>query len=656
MTPLHFAVMNKKEDFVRLLLECGADPKFAPSVEIGSAYEWAAKNNMGTMIATLAASLPAPADAKQSAAPGNDNAVVLPTVEVVPPPNEADAPDQNPTEIRLGMLEEKKDYVVSVAEVKGDCCKTAKDDEMFCVVNVGKSSYRTRTANVVQGETALWVSAFNMKQSPYDSLMIEVWSMTKAGILSQVGVVEISSLDSAASVQSTCGRGDDEKMWYNIKNESGAVVGVLKVTVKEANSAGPAGSNNDAPLLSAMKCLAGSAILGTGAPKEQMDTFVSWEFPREDWTPESTGEANGAWCINGKCLKLGFHIESTLGASTHRERLPALFDHYANAMHYSMYFDKRPHTTVYAMANGQPIVCSVEDVPANTPRHIIIRTKSGDIRVIAAPGKSDLAVVKVAVPNAIPSLPQKLKWVSTKSTVAQDELRKFEKLCTVTRYKFGLMYAAKGQSQEEAIFNNLLSETSPAFNEFIEFIGTRIKLKGFTEYNGGLDTKQNDTGEESIFTKYGEGPAPLQIMFHCAPMLPFQEQDVQKVERKRHIGNDVCVLIFKESEGPEDTVEVDSFVSHFNNVFIVVSPVPPDPATPDRKLYRVAVASKTGVRPYPPYFPPSGNVFEKTPEFREWILQKLINAERVSMEAPDFRSVMLTRKTMLTNVIDACKK
>jgi len=603
------------------------------------------------MIATLARNLAPAAEHKPATSTPSSSGLVVVAPDDIPPPSlEDDA--EKPGGGRLGVFEEHKNYTVSVAELTGDCCSAVKDEEIFCEVNVGKSSYRTKPACVVQGHATYWMSSFNMKQSPFDSVEIEIFSMTKAGIISQVGTAEISSLDSSATAQKLETGNKEDKTWYNVKQE-GAVVGRLKVVVKETD---PNSSKTELSFLSATKCLAASAIIGTGATEEKRDPFVSWEFPHEDWTDESKVEGNGAWCISGKCLKLGYHIESSINASTHREQLPALFDHHASTMHYSMFFNDKPHTTVYTVAQGQPIVCSVEEAPANVPRHIIIRTKKDDIRVIAPPGKSDVAVVKVAVPNAIPSLPAKLKWTSTKSTAAQEELRKFEKLCTVTRYKFGLMYAAKGQSQEEAIFNNLLSETSPAFIEFIEFIGTRIKLQGFTEYNGGLDTKQNDTGEESIFTKYGEGPVPLQIMFHCAPMLPFQEMDAQKVERKRHIGNDVCVLIFKESSGPEDTIDVDSFVSHFNNVFIVVSPVPPDPKDPDRKLYRVAIASKTGVRPYPPYFPPSGNVFEKNPQFREWILQKLINAERVSMEAPDFRSVMLTRKQMLSNVIDVCKK
>lgn len=32
-----------------------------------------------------------------------------------------------------------------------------------------------------------------------------------------------------------------------------------------------------------------------------------------------------------------------------------------------------------------------------------------------------------------------------------------------------------------------------------------------------------------------------------APMLPYQHDDKQHVERKRHIGNDVVVIVFNET-------------------------------------------------------------------------------------------------------------
>jgi hypothetical protein len=46
-----------------------------------------------------------------------------------------------------------------------------------------------------------------------------------------------------------------------------------------------------------------------------------------------------------------------------------------------------------------------------------------------------------------------------------------------------------------------------------------------------------------------------------------QPDDLQRVERKRHLGNDVVVIIFKEGPGAFDPLCIKS---HFNHVFIVV--------------------------------------------------------------------------------------
>lgn len=36
-------------------------------------------------------------------------------------------------------------------------------------------------------------------------------------------------------------------------------------------------------------------------------------------------------------------------------------------------------------------------------------------------------------------------------------------------------------------------------------------------------------------------------MFHVSTKLPFQPDDEQKVERKRHLGNDICVIVFNDT-------------------------------------------------------------------------------------------------------------
>lgn len=43
------------------------------------------------------------------------------------------------------------------------------------------------------------------------------------------------------------------------------------------------------------------------------------------------------------------------------------------------------------------------------------------------------------------------------------------------------------------------------------------------------------TGEQSIFTHWNG----YQVMFHCAPFIPFDPNDHQQVERRRFIGNDI---------------------------------------------------------------------------------------------------------------------
>lgn len=49
------------------------------------------------------------------------------------------------------------------------------------------------------------------------------------------------------------------------------------------------------------------------------------------------------------------------------------------------------------------------------------------------------------------------------------------------------MYCRAGQQTEEEMYNN--EEGGPAFNEFLDLIGQRVKLKGFNKYKAGLCNK-----------------------------------------------------------------------------------------------------------------------------------------------------------------------
>lgn len=49
------------------------------------------------------------------------------------------------------------------------------------------------------------------------------------------------------------------------------------------------------------------------------------------------------------------------------------------------------------------------------------------------------------------------------------------------------MYCKAGQNSEEEMYNN--EEAGPAFIEFLETIGKKVRLSGFDKYKAGLDNK-----------------------------------------------------------------------------------------------------------------------------------------------------------------------
>jgi RAP1 GTPase activating protein 1 len=73
------------------------------------------------------------------------------------------------------------------------------------------------------------------------------------------------------------------------------------------------------------------------------------------------------------------------------------------------------------------------------------------------------------------------------------------------------------------------------------------------------------TGKTSVFTKW-QG---YEIMFHIATLLPFKIEDQQRVERKRHVGNDIALIIFQDSQEP---FQLSTILSRQNHVIVVIRP------------------------------------------------------------------------------------
>lgn len=77
--------------------------------------------------------------------------------------------------------------------------------------------------------------------------------------------------------------------------------------------------------------------------------------------------------------------------------------------------------------------------------------------------------------------------LGVQSNQTEEQLLKLDEQGLSTNFKVGIMYCQAGQASEEDMYNN--EEAGPAFLEFLDTIGQRVRLKGFDKYRAGLDNK-----------------------------------------------------------------------------------------------------------------------------------------------------------------------
>lgn len=128
------------------------------------------------------------------------------------------------------------------------------------------------------------------------------------------------------------------------------------------------------------------------------------------------------------------------------------------------------------------------------------------------------------------------------------------------QHKVGVLYCKAGQSTEEEMYNN--ESAGPALEEFLDLLGQRVRLKGFSKYRAQLDNKSritiqpgalcltcvhltsaglftsldsallscvpaDSTGTHSLYTTYKD----YELMFHVSTMLPYTPNNRQQVSR-----------------------------------------------------------------------------------------------------------------------------
>ncbi|KAJ9597843.1 hypothetical protein L9F63_011338, partial [Diploptera punctata] len=314
---------------------------------------------------------------------------------------------------------------------------------------------------------------------------------------------------------------------------------------------------------------------------------------------------------------------------------------------YRRFFVGREHLNLIGTdENLGPVCMSVktENVASQEHTRILLRLKKGTMHEL----------VPSSCLSPSPSPARMAKLLDEQLTIEQFSpvlcprtsqlIAAYDEHVLVSNFKFGVLYQRYGQTTEEELFGNVQSST--ALDEFLELLGQRIQLKDHKGYRGGLDTQFGHTGDEAVYELFKD----REIIFHVSTLLPYRDSDPQQLQRKRHIGNDIVAIVFQESNTP---FSPDMIASHFLHAFIVVQVL--DPNSPNTR-YKVSVTARDDVPFFGPTLPTPA-VFKKGPEFKEFLLTKLINAENACYKAEKFAKLELrTRSSLLQSLTDELRE
>ncbi|XP_049626249.1 signal-induced proliferation-associated 1-like protein 1 isoform X2 [Suncus etruscus] len=319
------------------------------------------------------------------------------------------------------------------------------------------------------------------------------------------------------------------------------------------------------------------------------------------------------------------------------------------AYYYRKFFYQKEHWNYFgADENLGPVAVSIrrekpEEMKENGSPYnyrIIFRTSElmtlrGSVLEDAVPSTAKHSTarglpLKEVLEHVIPELNVHCLRLAFNTPKVTEQLMKLDEQGLNYQQKVGIMYCKNGQSTEEEMYNN--ESAGPAFEEFLQLLGERVRLKGFEKYRAQLDTKTDSTGTHSLYTTYKD----YEIMFHVSTMLPYTPNNKQQLLRKRHIGNDIVTIVFQEPGAQPFSPK--NIRSHFQHVFVIVRVH--NPCT-DSVCYSVAVTRSRDVPSFGPPIP-KGVTFPKSNVFRDFLLAKVINAENAAHKSEKFRA-MATR-------------
>lgn len=110
----------------------------------------------------------------------------------------------------------------------------------------------------------------------------------------------------------------------------------------------------------------------------------------------------------------------------------------------------------------------------------------------------------------------------------------------VKNFKFGVGFLESGQCTFDQVLAN--DQITDEYQEFLSFMGPKTSLYGATTYTGGLDTK--DHSSVAICTKTRVLDRTHEVVFHVNQWIPHAAHDKSYVDRKRHLGNNLVIILY----------------------------------------------------------------------------------------------------------------
>uniref|UniRef100_A0A8C7SBT9 Signal-induced proliferation-associated 1-like protein 2 n=1 Tax=Oncorhynchus mykiss TaxID=8022 RepID=A0A8C7SBT9_ONCMY len=405
---------------------------------------------------------------------------------------------------------------------------------------------------------------------------------------------------------------------------------------------------------------------GEGERRVALSKASSASYGSGDYAPSYGGGGQGysvESSLSTRCTNAGVSVleVSRESQAFHRDMYKRyIIEHIdQGAYYYHKYFYNKDHQNYFGTdENLGPVAVSIrrekmdegkEGAQYNyrvTFRTSELTTLRGAILEDAVPSTAKHGMarglpLKEVLEYVVPELNIQCLRLATSSPKVPEQLLKLDQQGLSFQHKVGIMYCQAGQSTEEEMYNN--ESASPALEEFMELLGQRVRLKGFTKYRAQLDNKTDSTGTHSLYTTYKD----YELMFHVSTLLPYTPNNRQQLLRKRHIGNDIVTVIFQEPGALPFTPQ--NIRSHFQHVFIIVKVH--NPCT-ENVCYSVAVTRSKDVPAFGPPIP-QGVFFPKSAMFRDFLLAKMMNGENAVHKSDKFRAMaMRTRQEYLKDLAE----